>query len=64
MKFTKDFGRGFSQRNIEQMRQFYLVYSKTQTVSAQSVDGESKLAEFGLNWSHCLKLMRTGKYAD
>ena len=27
-KLVKDFGRGFSQRNIEQMRQFSLVYSK------------------------------------
>ncbi len=31
---TKDFGKGFSERNIEQMRQFYLVYSIPQTVSA------------------------------
>ena len=47
-KLTSDFGKGFSQRNLEQMRQFYLVYSKTQTVSA----------EFQLSWSHYLKLMR------
>ncbi len=40
--------RGFSQRNIEQMRQFYLTYSKTQTLSA----------EFNLSWSHYLILMR------
>lgn len=33
---TKKFGKGFSERNIEQMRQFYLVYSKPQTVSAES----------------------------
>src|SRR6218665_467938 len=29
------FGKGFSQRNLEQMRQFYLSYSITKTVSAQ-----------------------------
>ena len=44
----KGFGKGFSQRNLEQMRQFYMVYSKTQTASAQ----------FNLSWSHYLKLMR------
>ncbi len=38
----------FSQRNLEQMRQFYLTYSKAQTPSA----------EFNLSWSHYLKLMR------
>jgi hypothetical protein len=32
---TKEFGKGFSERNIEQMRQFYLVYSIPQTVSAE-----------------------------
>jgi hypothetical protein len=34
-KLTNEFGKGFSRRNLEQMRQFYLIYSKTQTVSAQ-----------------------------
>jgi predicted nuclease of restriction endonuclease-like (RecB) superfamily len=47
-KLTLDFGKGFSQRNLEQMRQFYLTYSIPQTVSA----------EFLLSWSHYLKLMR------
>lgn len=47
-KLTNDFGKGFSRRNLEQMRQFYLIYSKTQTVSAQ----------FNLSWSHYIKLMR------
>ena len=48
LKLTKDFGQGFSMRNIEQMRQFYIVYSIPQTVSA----------EFKLSWSHYLTLMR------
>ena len=46
---TKQFGRGFSVRNIEQMRQFYLVYQKPQTLSAffedrkpQTVSAKSK----------------------
>lgn len=48
VRLTKEFGKGFSQRNLEQMRQFYLVYSISQTVSA----------EFKLSWSHYLVLMR------
>lgn len=48
LKLTNEFGKGFSQRNLEQMRQFYLTYSKAQTVSAQ----------FRLSWSHYLMLMR------
>ena len=47
-RLTSQFGKGFSQRNLEQIRQFYLVYSKTQTLSA----------EFNLSWSHYMKLMR------
>jgi predicted nuclease of restriction endonuclease-like (RecB) superfamily len=47
-RLNAEFGKGFSQRNLEQMRQFYLTYSKTQTLSA----------EFNLSWSHYLKLMR------
>lgn len=35
---TDRFGRGFSERNLEQMRKFYLTYSqKTQTLSAKSL---------------------------
>lgn len=47
-KLRKEFGKGFSQRNLEQMRRFYLTYSIPQTVSA----------EFRLSWSHYLMLMR------
>ena len=71
---TKEFGKGFSERNIEQMRQFYLFYSKPQTVSAESENQKSHTLsaesisktmyreltknEFILSWSHYLKLMR------
>ena len=47
-KLTEKFGKGFSKRNLWQMKQFYLAYSKVQTVSAQ----------FKLSWSHYLILMR------
>jgi predicted nuclease of restriction endonuclease-like (RecB) superfamily len=69
-KLTKEVGKGFSQRNIEQMRQFYRVYSKTQILSADSKIPETQTAfaeldqmlescpVFSLSWSHYLKLMR------
>lgn len=41
-KLTKEFGKGFSATNIKQMRSFYNIYSKGQTVSD----------EFNLSWSH------------
>ena len=47
-RLTRHFGKGFSETNLKQMRQFYLVYSKSQTLSD----------EFKLSWSHYLKLIR------
>lgn len=35
VNLTTEFGRGFSQRNLEQMRLFYLTYSISQKSSAQ-----------------------------
>jgi len=70
---TKKFGKGFSVTNIRQMRNFYLVYQKQQTLSAISKieiprivneslqDNEKQQtvsANFKLSWSHYLKLMR------
>jgi predicted nuclease of restriction endonuclease-like (RecB) superfamily len=43
---TVEFGKGFSERNIEQMRQFYLVYSKPQTLSADFKISQTSSAEF------------------
>ncbi len=58
-KLIKEYGRGFSIRNLEQMRQFYLVYSKAQTPSA-----ELQVSDFSLSWSHYLILMRIKKAAE
>ena len=63
---TNEFGRGFSKSNIEQMRKFYLTYSKTQTVSGELRKNEKKVGlltinnkkELNLGWSHYLFLMR------
>ena len=59
---TKEFDKGFSVTNIQQMRNFYLTYQKQQTLSANS-DTSLKLQQtpsvkFELSWSHYLKLMR------
>ena len=66
MILTNEFGRGFSKSNIEQMRKFYLTYSKTQTVSGELRKNEKKVGlltidnkkELKLGWSHYLFLMR------
>jgi hypothetical protein len=34
-RLSERFGKGFSERNIEQMRQFYIAYSIPQTLSAE-----------------------------
>ena len=47
-RLSKEFGKGFSVTNIQQMRNFYLIYQKQQTLSVK----------FNLSWSHYLKLMR------
>ncbi len=47
-ELTKEFGKGFSVRNLEQMRKFYLVFQKTKTPSAK----------FELSWSHYIFLSR------
>jgi len=65
-RLTHEFGKGFSPRNLEQMRKFYLVYGKTienksnkktQTLSAELVKSDKILPEFNLSWSHYIFLM-------
>jgi predicted nuclease of restriction endonuclease-like (RecB) superfamily len=57
---NKEFDKGFSITNIQQMRNFYLVYQKQQTLSANSENSiqQTVSANFQLSWSHYLKLMR------
>ena len=45
-KLTKEFGKGFSARNLRTMRKFYLMYPIWKTVSAK------------LSWSHYLELIK------
>lgn len=62
---TKEFGKGFSVDNLENMRRFYLVYGKSETLSrisskaiSETASRKLKQEEFILSWSHYLKLMR------
>ncbi len=57
-KLTKEFGKGFSVTNLQQMRQFYLTYEKQQTLSVKSEKDQTLSDEFNLSWSHYLMLMR------
>ena len=45
-RLTKEFGKGFSARNLRNMRQFYASYPIWQTVSAK------------LSWTHYLQLIK------
>ena len=45
-KLTKEFGKGFSKRNLERMRKFYCLYPIATTLSSQ------------LSWSHYLELIK------
>jgi predicted nuclease of restriction endonuclease-like (RecB) superfamily len=58
LRLTQDFGKGFSETNLKQMRLFYQTYQIRQTVSDQSAIPQTVSAEFKLSWSHYLKLMR------
>ena len=64
-KLNKEFGRGFSVDNLENMRKFYLTYSISETGSRKSISGKSETVprefeniEFQLSWSHYLFLMK------
>ncbi len=47
-ELIKEFGKGYSEQNLKNMRQFFLTYQKRQTLSS----------EFKLSWSHYIFLTR------
>jgi len=57
-RLSTEFGKGFSVTNIQQMRNFYLIYQKQQTLSVNSEKQKTLSDKFNLSWSHYLKLMR------
>jgi len=54
---TQRFGRGFSPRNLEQMRQFYLGWPIPQTVSAEFQNLATMPSRFPLPWSAYVRLL-------
>ncbi len=56
-KLNSEFGQGFSVTNLQQMKNFYAVYGKQQTLSVKS-ENELKKSNLKLSWSHYLFLMR------
>lgn len=62
-RLSKEFGRGFSVDNLQNMRQFYLTYSIYETASSKLESTNKPItqtlsAQFNLSWSHYLFLMR------
>lgn len=62
-QLQKQFGHGFSERNLEAMRLFYLTYQFPQTLSAESkiaknIRTANDKGRFPLSWSHYIKLIR------
>ena len=51
---TAQLGRGFSERNLAQMRRFYLGWKIPQTVSAKLTD---LMGQFPLPWSHYNRML-------
>ena len=58
-KLKQEFGKGFSVDNLENMRRFYLAYSKSETAS-RILEGH----DFQLSWSHYLKLIRINSLVE
>ncbi len=64
-KLTKEFGKGFSVDNLENMRRFYLTYSISEKSSRKSNEKKSETVSrifdetnFKLSWSHYLFLLK------
>ncbi len=57
-RLSVEFGKGFSVTNLQQMKNFYNVYGKQQTVSAESENAITPNTNLQLSWSHYLFLMR------
>lgn len=57
-RLSTEFEKGFSVTNLQQMKNFYNIYGKQQTVSVKSEDGIVQNNNFQLSWSHYLFLMR------
>lgn len=55
-KLTQEFGKGFTERNLRNMRQFYIYFPKVNAVCSQSSIRHAVRAE--LSWSHYRSILR------
>lgn len=71
-ELQKEFGKGFSVDNLENMRRFYFAYPIAQMASAQldtpaiseTVSRKLQIPDFQLSWSHYLVLIRIADIAE
>jgi len=57
VSLTQDFGKGFSITNLQQMRQFYTVYSKQQTLSVNSEKDFIHFLDFKISYLSILNFI-------
>ena len=58
LDLTAQFKRGFSVQNLERMRNFYTIYSKSSNELRNSVNNEKTISLLPLSWSHYMFFMR------
>ncbi len=69
---TEEFGRGFSEDNLSNMRRFYLAYRKDDKVISETLSRKSLMPDqlgtisekFTLSWSHYVFLMSIGNKSE
>jgi predicted nuclease of restriction endonuclease-like (RecB) superfamily len=73
IKLTKEFGKGFSVDNLENMRKFYIAYQNSETlfrnfkaskIKEQKSETASRKSPFKLSWSHYNILTRIENKAE
>lgn len=63
-RLQKQFGKGFSVDNLENMRKFYLAYSISENSSRKLKTTENVIPAFTLGWSHYVVLCRIKDEAE
>lgn len=63
-QLSKEFGKGYSVTNLQQMRKFFMIYQKQQTLSVNSTSEIQQTVSakfespFKLSWSHYIQLIK------
>jgi hypothetical protein len=65
-KLTKEFGKGYTKRNLELMRKFYITFAKTKSLISQSEKTKSSIAQsevtgFLINQSPYSSVLKTSE---